>query len=67
VSRNVATFASQGAALCSAYPEEIEIRYVPLDKFLPMLAQGWRFPRGVAQPITGGAHGYWSCIMERVI
>lgn len=43
-----------------------EVQYVHLTDFLIYLANGWTFPRCIAEPIQShGVHGYYSCLMER--
>lgn len=39
------------------------LAYVPLDRFVLLLAQGWRFAGLVVEPMHGH-HGAYSCLME---
>lgn len=42
----------------------MQVAYVPLDRFVLWLAQGWRFSGHVVEPMRGH-HGAFSCLMER--
>jgi len=39
-------------------------RYVPIRRFLPWLASGWRFSCDIAEPMMGN-HGHYACLMVR--
>jgi len=38
--------------------------YAPVERWLALLADGWRFPDDIAQPMHG-PHGAWSVFMWR--
>jgi hypothetical protein len=40
------------------------VAYVPLNGWLVKLAEGWRFPGMIVEPMQGH-HGFWSVLMER--
>lgn len=46
---------------CAAVTEAV---YAPRDRFLALLADGWRFPDDVAEEMAAH-HGHWSVLLVR--
>lgn len=41
------------------------VQYVPLSRWLPLLADGWRFSSWIVQPMAGH-HGAHAVLMVRI-
>ena len=44
----------------------VDVLFAPRDAFLVLLAQGWRFTGGVAEPMQGN-HGRFAVMLERKV